>query len=313
MTRASLPRRTRRFAILNSNAAAQADDVQVAKVPQLLAQYCDMILRKGPNHISDEAEMERTLDDVVSLFKYLPDKDVFMLVYKKLLSKRFIGDSSGNDDFEAAMINKLKAAQGFEYTSSLQRMVQDIATSKDINTAFKEWCDQNDEKVALDLSISVLATGTWPLQPPPTQFVAPQALVGPMDLFKKFYGTKYSGRKLTYLHHLGKVDAQVNYAMKGRLRVTATTFQLGVLVHFDTAGTDQLTLGDITSATLLQEREVKIALLGMLKLKFISCAAGPKHSTWDESTAFSLVKNFKSARNRILLNVPVAADGLNFC
>jgi cullin 1 len=307
---------------INNNAITQADDGDakkggggggdgsVAKAPQLLAKYCDMILRKGAKHISDEAEMERTLDDVVSLFKYLPDKDVFMLVYKKLLSKRLISDQSGNDDFEAAMINKLKTAQGFEYTSSLQRMVQDIATSKDINSAFKDWCEQNNEKVSLDLSISVLATGTWPLQPAATQFVAPQALVGPIDLFKKFYSTKYSGRKLSYLHHLGKVELVVNYAMKGRLRVTVSTFQLGVLVHFDTADSDTVTFGDLCSAMLLQEQQMKMALLAMLKLKFISCAAGAKHTTWDESTEFSLVKNFKSARNRINLNVPVAADGL---
>jgi cullin 1 len=189
-------------------------------------------------------------------------------------------------------------------------MVQDVAISKDINTAFKEWCEQNDEEVALDLSISVLATGTWPLQSRPTQFVVPQALVGPMDLFKTFYATKYSGRKLAYLHHLSKVDLQVTYTLEGPLCVTATTFQLGILAHYDTAGTDQLTLGDIASATLLQERDIKIALLGMLKLKFIRCAAGPKHSTWNESTTFALVKNFKSARIRILLDVPVAADGL---
>jgi cullin 1 len=99
------------------NAVAQAEQI-VLRVPQLLGKYCDMIMRKGPKHIADEAEMERTLDDV-ALLKYVPDKDVFMLVYKMLLAKRSIGDSSGNADFEAAMISKLKAADGFEYTSSL--------------------------------------------------------------------------------------------------------------------------------------------------------------------------------------------------
>jgi hypothetical protein len=87
--------------------------------------------------------------------------------------------------------------------------------------------------------------------------------------------------------------------MKGRLRVTVSTFQLGVLVHFDTADRDTVTFGELSSATLLQEQQLKMALLAMLKLKFISCAAGAKHTTWDESTEFSLVKNFKSARNRI--------------
>jgi cullin 1 len=103
--------------IINNNAVAQAEQI-VLRVPQLLGKYCDMIMRKGPKHIADEAEMERTLDDV-ALLKYVPDKDVFMLVYKMLLAKRSIGDSSGNADFEAAMISKLKAADGFEYTSSL--------------------------------------------------------------------------------------------------------------------------------------------------------------------------------------------------
>jgi hypothetical protein len=74
--------------VLKEEAGAADASAPVAKAPQLLAKcargvcvctyshsscvnrYCDLILRKGPKHISDEAEMERTLDDVVSLFKY---------------------------------------------------------------------------------------------------------------------------------------------------------------------------------------------------------------------------------------------------
>lgn len=52
--------------------------------------------------------MEATLNDVVSLFKYLTDKDVFMMVYSKLLSKRLIGDLSASEDAESSMIQKLK-------------------------------------------------------------------------------------------------------------------------------------------------------------------------------------------------------------
>lgn len=72
------------------------------------ARYCDLILKKGPGTISDENVMESTQNDIVSLFKYLSDKDVFMMVYSKLLSKRLINDISASEDAENAMIVKLK-------------------------------------------------------------------------------------------------------------------------------------------------------------------------------------------------------------
>ncbi len=36
------------------------------------------------------------------------------------------------------MISKLKGACGFEYTSKLQRMFQDMSLSKDLNERFKQ-------------------------------------------------------------------------------------------------------------------------------------------------------------------------------
>jgi cullin 1 len=47
--------------------------------------------------------------------------------------------------------------------------------------------------------VNVLASGCWPLTPSTTPFNPPAALAAPVALFKKFYGTKYQGRKLTYV------------------------------------------------------------------------------------------------------------------
>jgi hypothetical protein len=38
-----------------------------------------------------------------------------------------------------------------------------------------------------------------------------------------------------YMHHLCTAEMGVTYLMKGRLRVVVSTFQLGVLMHFDKA------------------------------------------------------------------------------
>ena len=61
---------------------------------------------------------------VMIVFKYIEDKDVFQKFYSKMLAKRLVQHMSASDDAEASMISKLKQACGFEYTSKLQRMFQ---------------------------------------------------------------------------------------------------------------------------------------------------------------------------------------------
>ena len=68
--------------------------------------------------------MEDTLNQVMVVFKYIEDKDVFQKFYSKMLAKRLVQHMSASDDAEASMISKLKQACGFEYTCKLQRMFQ---------------------------------------------------------------------------------------------------------------------------------------------------------------------------------------------
>ena len=46
----------------------------------------------------------------------------------------------------------------YRYTSKLQRMIQDIATSRDINVEFRESLSDAGTKLPLDFSVNVLAT-----------------------------------------------------------------------------------------------------------------------------------------------------------
>ena len=78
----------------------------------------------------------------MTIFKYIEDKDVFQKFYSKMLANRLIRETSASDDAESSMIGKLKDACGFEYTSKLQRMFQDISINKDTNSAFKDKMQQ---------------------------------------------------------------------------------------------------------------------------------------------------------------------------
>lgn len=98
------------------------------------------------------------------VFKYIEDKDVFQKFYSKMLAKRLVQHMSASDDAEASMISKLKQACGFEYTSKLQRMFQDIGVSKDLNEHFRRHLVKSNEALDIDFSIQVLSSGSWPFQ-----------------------------------------------------------------------------------------------------------------------------------------------------
>ena len=127
---------------------------QSSKKPELLAKYISVLLQKSSKN-PEEAELEDTLNQCMIVFKYIEDKDVFQKFYSKI---------SASDDAEASMISKLKQACGFEYTSRLQRMFQDIGVSKDLNENFKRHLTNTGEPLDIDFSIQVLSSGSWPFQ-----------------------------------------------------------------------------------------------------------------------------------------------------
>jgi cullin 3 len=55
-----------------------------------------------------EQEVEARLKNVIDIFKYLQDKDVFEDFYKQHLAGRLLSGQSTNADVEKAMIAKLK-------------------------------------------------------------------------------------------------------------------------------------------------------------------------------------------------------------
>lgn len=64
-------------------------------------------------------------------------KDVFEAFYKKDLAKRLLLGKSSSADAEKAMIAKLKAECGGQFTSKLESMFKDTDLSREIVTSFR--------------------------------------------------------------------------------------------------------------------------------------------------------------------------------
>lgn len=120
-----------------------------SKCPELLANYCDMLLRKTPlsKKLTSE-EIEAKLKEVLLVLKYVQNKDVFMRYHKAHLTRRLILDISADSEIEENMVEWLReVGMPADYVNKLARMFQDIKVSEDLNQAFKEMHKNN--KLAL--------------------------------------------------------------------------------------------------------------------------------------------------------------------
>ncbi|KAM9962638.1 hypothetical protein ACTFIR_005554 [Dictyostelium discoideum] len=236
------------------------------KSPELLAKYCDMLLKKG-NKQHEEIELEEKLGQIIVLFKYVDDKDVFQKFYSKMLSRRLINGTSVSDDIEKFMITGLKQACGFEYTSKFQRMFNDITLSAETNEEFKNHLIKNSLSIGkIDFSILVLTSGSWSLHSQTSSFIVPQELTLCISAFQQYYSTQHQGRKLNWLHHLCKAEAKSFFAKKS-YDFQVTNFQLGILLIFNTQ--ESVSLEEITKFTNLNENELSRTLQSLIEAKIL--------------------------------------------
>lgn len=103
------------------------------------AKFVDVKLRAG-NKEATEEELERLLDKIMVLFRFIHGKDVFEAFYKKDLAKRLLVGKSASVDAEKSMLSKLKQECGGGFTCKLEGMFKDMELSKDINITYKQVC-----------------------------------------------------------------------------------------------------------------------------------------------------------------------------
>jgi len=237
-----------------------------SKSPELLARYCDSLLKKSSKGIS-ETEIDDRLGASITIFKYLDDKDVFQKFYSRSLGKRLIHMQSQSMDMEEAMINRLKQACGYEFTSKFHRMFTDILTAEDLNNKFTSFLDSSNTEVGLNYFIRVLQQGAWPLSNSGvTPIAVPSQLEKTVQMFETFYGRQFSGRKLTWLHYLSNGDVKLGYTAKNYI-INMTTTQMAVLLLFEQS--DSLSFSELQETTKLPDDQFPRYVQSLLDAKLL--------------------------------------------
>ncbi|KAM0029607.1 putative cullin protein, neddylation [Helianthus debilis subsp. tardiflorus] len=268
---------------------------------ELLATYCDNILKKGGSEkLSDEA-VEDTLDKVVKLLAYISDKDLFAEFYRKKLARRILFDKSANDEHERSILTKLKQQCGGQFTSKMEGMVTDLALAKENQPHFEEYLSNNSNvSPGIDLTVTVLTTGFWPSYKS-FDLNLPAELVKCVEVFKEFYQTKTKHRKLTWMYSLGTCNINGKFEQK-TVELIVTTYQASALLLFNSS--DRLSYQEIISQLNLSDDDVVRVLHSLSCAKYKILIKEPNTKTISPTDIFEFNSKFTDKMRRIKIPLP---------
>jgi len=269
------------------------------KPAELIAKFVDSKLKVG-NKESTEEELEKLLDKIMVLFRFIHGKDVFEAFYKKDLAKRLLLGKSASVDAEKSMLSKLKQECGGGFTSKLEGMFKDMEISKDINVAYKQYLAhvKDIQLSVIDMTVNILTMGHWPTYVV-TEVAMPNEIIEYQDCFNKFYLAKHNGRKLQWQPTLGHCVLRSQFK-QGNKELQVSLFQAMVLLLFNDYQT--LPFKEIKTATNMEDTELRRTLQSLACGKARVLIKVPKGREIDDIDQFSVNNDFCNKLYRIKIN-----------
>ncbi|KAI0504308.1 hypothetical protein M5K25_013881 [Dendrobium thyrsiflorum] len=268
---------------------------------ELLATFCDNILKKGGSErLSDEA-IEETLEKVVKLLAYISDKDLFAEFYRKKLARRLLFDKSANDDHERSILTKLKQQCGGQFTSKMEGMVTDLTLARENQASFEEYLSNNTQvNPGIDLTVTVLTTGFWPSYKS-FDLNLPAEMVKCVEVFKEFYQTKTKHRKLTWIYSLGTCNINGKFEPK-TMELVVTTYQASALLLFNAS--DRFSYSEIMNQLNLTDDDVVRLLHSLSCAKYKILNKEPNTKAISPTDYFEFNSKFTDKMRRIKIPLP---------
>ncbi|KAF1787116.1 Cullin protein, neddylation domain [Phytophthora cactorum] len=277
-------------------------DVGPDSSAKLMSTFCDRILKTGGEKLSDE-QVEDYLEKVVFVFSYLTDKDLFAEIYRNQLAKRLLNQRSASADAEVLMIGKLKLRCGAQFTGKMEGMMNDLAIGIRGFLKKQRESDSNEAALNLEFSVQVLTTGYWPSYRI-LEVTMPPLMVRCMNLFKVYYDSKTSHRRLQWVHSLGNATIRANFPKKKWYDLQVTTLQAVALLLFN-EGEGALSFEAVRESLNLSVDVVKRIMHSLSCGKYKLLTKTPAGKTISTSDQFAVNKTFASPMRK--LRIPMAS------
>ena len=266
---------------------------------ELMATFCDNLLKKGSNERLNDEQIEDMLDKVVSLLAFISDKDLFGEFYRKKLSRRLLFDRSASEDHERSILARLKQQCGAQFTSKMEGMVNDMQLSKEGQSKFQDWIDSNT-RPPVDLSVTVLTTGYWPTYKT-TELSLPAEMLKSVEVYRDHYEKSTKHRKLTWVYTLGSCIIRGNFNKK-KIEMGMSTVQAACLLLF--GGGEQISFKDLCQRLNVAEEDAKRVLHSLSCARYKILLKEPDNKKVSQGDSFRLNENFTDRMHRIRVPMP---------
>ena len=160
-----------------------------------------------------------------------------------------------------------------------------MSLSKDLTDSFKERMEQNHNDMDINFSVMVLGTNFWPLNLPKDGLTVPTDIELIYDRFQKYYQTKHSGRKLTWLWNYSKNELRTNYLNQKYILMTSA-YQMAVLLQYN--HNETLTLDELATATNIGKDLLTHVLQPLVKSRILTSDETDRYDL-NPSTSYSLI------------------------
>ncbi|MCJ1284036.1 hypothetical protein MMC26_003367 [Xylographa opegraphella] len=295
------------------------------KPGEMIAKYVDMILRGGskaiPTNLSctgdtsripneddvDEAVddedtvINRQLDQVLDMFRFVHGKAVFEAFYKKDLARRLLMQRSASADAEKNMLNRLSSECGSGFTHNLEQMFKDVELARDEMASYKQMLQDRQKKPPVDLTVNVLSASAWPTYPDVPVEVPIDIQKASAD-FEQHYRMKHTGRRLAWKHSLAHCQLKAAFPKKDK-ELVVSSFQAIVLLYFnDKDDEESIGYAELKAATSLSDEELKRTLQSLACAKYRVLTKSPKGKDVNETDTFSVNLKFEDPKYRIKIN-----------
>jgi len=200
------------------------------KSPGYLASYLDFELKKGIKG-NTEDEIEQKLNNAKSLIFLLNSRDAFLKIYSKQLSSRLLNGTTISNEAEKNMYNLMQAEWGQMTVKKIKSMLQDMEMSKEINTEFHKFKENNRITLPTEMNVTILTQGCWP-ESEAKKSIIPEEVEPCKTAFEKFYQHKYPGKILNWTLTLGDSEMVGNFDKKKFIFVVSNV-QMSILLLFN--------------------------------------------------------------------------------
>ncbi|KAF9113623.1 Cullin-3 [Mortierella sp. AM989] len=268
------------------------------KAPEFMSLFIDNKLKKDFKGKSDD-EVENILNKTTTLFRFLSDKDVFERYYKQHLSNRLLHGKSLSDEAERGMIGKLKIECGYQFTSKLEGMFQDMRLTTDTMASFRDFLENAVDPPPIELSVTVLTSTYWPVPSIPVTCNLPADFLAATRVFERFYTSRHNGRKLTWHTTMGNVDLRATFDTRKHELNVSTMAAMVLLLFNNVADGESLSYTEIEEETGLPAENLKRTLQSVACGKFKILIKEPKSRDISETDTFKFNSAFTEKLSRI--------------